>query len=466
MIVKYTDIDYVVFTDGARFVTEGRSPYERMTYRYTPLLAMALAPNIWFSPLFGKLLFVGCDLLVGLILLKILDIGSGGRFDSKKNERSSSNHHEEGEEKQKKNRKKKKRLNENHQKRRGRRSEDERGKEDEEGNSEEEEQEERERERESSTRWVFFPRGFVPVEHLKWVSFGWLLNPVVINVSTRGNAESLICLLVVLTLYFLVKKQNSEQQKERGEKSGIQALDLSALFFGISVHFKIYPVIYTLAFVLFLTKRRYGQAYQNLSFLQKCIRLINRDTLRFAVVSLSTFLVLTLAMYAVYGYEFLDQTYFYHVYRSDHRHNLSLYFYHLYLTSTGAGASLPIAVGMFLPQVLLLIVVSWIYSDARQLPFALLLLTVSFVTFNKVCTVQYFVWYFALFPLILPTTRLSARSALFLLLLWLGSQFVWFAFGYLLEFQGLNTFLFLWIAGVGFFAANIYAMYFLIRNQI
>ena len=77
--MKYTDIDYFVFTDAARFVSHGQSPYERDTYRYTPLLAWSLLPCTWYSWSFsfGKSLFAIGDIFAGWLIIRILRLSYG-----------------------------------------------------------------------------------------------------------------------------------------------------------------------------------------------------------------------------------------------------------------------------------------------------------------------------------------------------------------------------------------------------
>lgn len=75
--LKYTDIDYYVFTDAARAVSRDLSPYTRATYRYTPLLAWILVPTswsgkdgLWFHS--GKALFALSDIVAGGLIYRML----------------------------------------------------------------------------------------------------------------------------------------------------------------------------------------------------------------------------------------------------------------------------------------------------------------------------------------------------------------------------------------------------------
>jgi phosphatidylinositol glycan class M len=201
--VKYTDIDYVVFSDAARFVWAGLtredvaaadrpgrtfgllggwlgryvgisplvtsscnaecsslgSPYDRSTYRYTPLLALMLTPNEAIHPAFGKILFSACDLIVGYLLFLLFPIA--GKRDG--------------------------------------------------------------------------------LSATKWVAAIWLLNPLPLNIATRGSSESVLGALLLLSLYNFCRTP-----RRRSASGGLLSRSevVGSILLGLAVHVKIYPVVF------------------------------------------------------------------------------------------------------------------------------------------------------------------------------------------------------------------------------
>lgn len=345
-LVPYTDVDYFVFTDASRYVTQGQSPYLRPTYRYTPLLAWIITPNIFLHASFGKILFSIVDLINGFIIF--------GHVQS----RFSSN---------------------------------------------------------------------VAYKSLSL----WLFNPITLVVSTRGNAESLIILSVLMTLYF--------HQRYSYFASG--------LTLGLAVHLKLYPIIYSLVFYTSISECSY--LFQSLKPNTGRIKLVAGFVLSFVMASSVS--------YYCYGWPFLHETYLYHVTRQDVRHNFSPYFYLLYLHGERDSAPL-VALAAFLPQLLIVLIISWRYRSRDDLSLALFVLTFGFVAFNKVVTSQYFLWYLSLLPVCLPELNFSRSTSLAMVLGWFLSQGVWLLCAYRLEFLGQDVMLHVWVASLFFFVVNIYTM--------
>mmetsp|Transcript_33643 Transcript_33643/g.95145 ORF Transcript_33643/g.95145 Transcript_33643/m.95145 type:complete len:399 (+) Transcript_33643:111-1307(+) len=355
--VKYTDIDYVVFTDAARFMADGRSPYERATYRYTPLLAAALIPNT-VLPVWGKLLFSAADILVGWVAQTRM-----------------SGH---------------------------------------------------------SSRW-----GLV-------CAATWLFNPFTMTISTRGNGEAVVILLLALQLWAI----------DAG------CLAVAGLLYGLVIHWRIYPAIYALSSLLHIFGVARG-AVSSSAFWPACIPDVKRSFVFMATAGAS-FAGLTALCYGAYGQDFLQHSLLYHATRQDHRHNFSLYFYHIYLHWPEATLLSRLAL---VPQAVCNVALAVAFH--KDLPFCWMLQTIAFVAFNKVCTAQYFVWYFGLLPFCLPSLwpkenrlRLGLSVAF-----WLFSQIHWLAWAYQLEFQGRPFFLPLWAASCVFLCANTLLMLELMRSH-
>ncbi|KAF5358026.1 hypothetical protein D9756_001490 [Leucocoprinus leucothites] len=432
-LVKYTDVDYRVFTDAARFVLQPSQdnraqgplsqwlgydipigdPYTRHTYRYTPLLALLVTPNIFLHPSFGKYIFAACDIINGLLIYNLLihhilptTSNSPTKTSKKKNSTKST----------------------------------------------------------STTVFMKAKATLYTAVHL--------LNPMVFSISTRGSSESVLSLFVLLTLHALMNERWTT----------------AAVLLGLSTHWKIYPVIYGVSCICLISSLSpYARRSGKMGWLKA---LVNPRTIKFAVVSALTFGVLGGFCYAVWGYPFLYETYLYHLHRLDHRHNFSPYFYLTYLTYPSLDPSsdpfptnsqpsfqniittiLSSRLTSFLPQLILSLGTGFLSprpkSQAKphthqlaksHVPFIWFIQTSTFVLFNKVCTSQYFLWYLLLLPLLIPNLHMSRLKVVACIAMWAGVQGLWLSEAYKLEFLGQDVFLSLWFRGLIYVLGNAWVL--------
>ncbi|XP_024403384.1 GPI mannosyltransferase 1 [Physcomitrium patens] len=355
MEVPYTDIDYTVFSDASRLIVEGKSPFDRDTYRYSPLLALILVPNIVLHRCWGKVLFAAADLLVGILISQVLRL-----------------------------------------------------------------------------------RGVADNVQVVCAAL-WFFNPFTFAVATRGNCEALVCVVILWILKCLMTGRLAQ----------------AAIWFGVVVHFRIYPVIYALPIIFFLDEDYPSVAARISKYKldsEGLMGWLNPERLTFGLVSGGTFFALTGICYCFYGMEFLQEALLYHFMRTDPRHNFSIYFYYVYLHHS-LGFTLLERVLAFVPQMGVQSVIANYF--AKDLPFCFFAQTVAFVAFNKVITAQYFVWFFCLLPVIIPASRLSWKKGALCMGVWTAAQVHWLGWAYLLEFRGYNVFFQLWTASLIFFAATV-----------
>lgn len=365
--IPYTDIDYQVISDAAQLVVNGDSPYGRSTFRYSPLLAYLLVPNVLLHRCWGKIVFSLADLVVGRCLQSVL------------------------------------------------------------------------------------ARNGVPRGRSLQFACLWLLNPLSINVSTRGSFDAVTSALVLWATSALLEG----------------SLLWAAIAFGLVVHLRVYPIIYAPSFALYLARSSLTMAMQHagtagdVKGLAVWTHLFSRRPLQFAFLSATTFLACTAACTWAHGADFVRNALLYHLTRTDNRHNYSIYWYWIYL-DYGAPHRWLLGLAAFMPQAIMLMVsAALLHGD---LALCVVAQTALFVFFNKVFTGQYITWFMCLVPLLAPHLSLGAKRTFVLLGSWTCTLLWWLFAAWNVEMQGRSMYLALWAGSILMFATNVVVLNVCIRT--
>jgi GPI mannosyltransferase 1 subunit M len=278
----------------------------------------------------------------------------------------------------------------------------------------------------------------------------WLFNPVTFVMSTRGSNDNIIALLVFISLFLLLKRQYV----------------LAGFFYGLSVHFKIYPIIYCFVFYFYIDCDRsmiiQGKPLQAIT---SQYAFFSRNRLVFTIVSASTFIGFTALFYYIYGDEFLQESLLYHLVRKDHRHNNSVYFYLIYQLYDEPSSTI-LGLLMFIPQWAVVIASGIIFY--YDLFFVMTVQTWAFVMFNKVMTAQYYLWYLTLLPIAVINNEFASSKRHYLVVLslaWAAGQFIWLYYAERFEFHFGDTIACMQYVNYVFFVVNMVTLCYFIKFQ-
>ncbi|KAF2619640.1 hypothetical protein F2Q68_00042183 [Brassica cretica] len=205
----------------------------------------------------------------------------------------------------------------------------------------------------------------------------WLLNPFTFTIGTRGN-----CCAMILWIIISLMKGNLSQ---------------AAFWYGLVVHFRVYPIIYALPIILVLDSKLFRSgpkpsledwnshtsSTEKKTFHFSVRSLFSRERIMFGLISGGVFLACNAVSFYFYGHEFPHEALLYHLTRTDPRHNFSIYFYHIYLHYERQFSAVEKLMS-FLPQ--FTVQLALVFSFSKDPVFCMFLQTVAFVAFNKVCT--------------------------------------------------------------------------------
>ncbi|KAI0804440.1 glycosyltransferase family 50 protein [Xylaria sp. FL0064] len=344
--VKYTDIDYLVFTDAARFTftsTSSASPYERETYRYTPLLAWLLYPTTFpgaFCFSLGKVLFAASDLLAGYFIIWVLQrhmrmpLDRACRF---------------------------------------------------------------------ASIWLLNPMvATISTRGSSEGFLGVLVTALLWAVLERRVALSgvLLGLGVHFKIYPFIYAPAIVWWMDDEHMTPSTTVTISST----EVEDTSTGKEKTKGDV---KDKGNPDRSPSSTLVGKITAFATPQRVQLTIISLATFAGLNIIMYAIYGMPFITHTYLHHVTRIDHRHNFSPYNVLLYLTSSSASSASssslsstpphqinpsPWAIKIesiaFVPQLLLSTVLIPLVGAKKDLATTMMAQTFAFVAFNKVCTSQ------------------------------------------------------------------------------